>query len=146
MGRGVLSPRPSGLTCWRSMVAMLENLVAVAVVMWGLWFAPPPIDVQFHQPTQNIDAQGMGWSATMPDGSCLVSVHPTDFPALPIDYQMAVMLHEVGHCFGLGHFGHCQLEPAVMASCPIPLPTERDRVELIRIRGYRAVLGGLASD
>ena len=126
---------------------MLENLVAAAVVLWGLWFTPPPIYVQFHQPGTNFDAQHIGWAATgFPDGSCLVSVHPIDFPALPIDYQMAVMLHEVGHCFGLGHFGHCQLEPAVMASCPIPLPTEHDRTELIRIRGYRAVLGELASD
>lgn len=119
---------------------MLENLIALAVVLWGLWFTPPPIDVQFHQPTQDIDAQGMGWSATFTDGSCLVSVHPTDFPALPADYQLAVILHEVGHCFGLGHYGHCQIEPAIMASCPVPVVTGRDRLELIRVNGYRLIV------
>lgn len=118
---------------------MIE-LIAAALTLWGIWFTPPEIGVQFHQSSQDIDAQGMAWSATFPDGSCLVSVHPTDFPALTPELQAYVMLHEVGHCLGLGHYGDCAFEPTIMASCVVAEPTERDRLELIRVNGYRTVV------
>jgi hypothetical protein len=118
---------------------MLAPLVAIALSLWAVWF-PVSIQTQFHQPTQDIDAQGMAWSATFPDGSCLVSVHPTDFTALSESNQLAVMLHEVGHCLGLGHFGDCGADQTVMASCMLAEPTERDRLELIRANGHRTVV------
>ena len=117
---------------------MLAVLVSIALALWGVWFTPPMIGVQFHQNTQDIDAQGMAWSATFPDGSCLISVHPNDFPALPEGHKMAVVLHEVGHCLGLGHYGDCWDAPTIMASCLLSEPTERDRIELIRANGYRS--------
>lgn len=118
----------------------MAALVSAALILWGIWFAPPVINTQVHQPTQDIDAQGMAWSATFPDGSCLISVHPHDFTALPSNLQSYVMLHEVGHCLGLGHYGDCATEPTIMASCVVAEPTLRDRIELIRVRGYRTVV------
>ena len=118
---------------------MLTPLVAIALSLWAVWF-PVSIQTQFHQPTQDIDAQGMAWSATFPDGSCLISVHPHDFTALTPELQSYVILHEVGHCLGLGHFGDCDSEPTIMASCVVIEPTERDRIELIRLHGHRTVV------
>lgn len=115
-------------------------LVSAALILWGIWFTPPTINTQFHQPTQDIDAQGMAWSAAFPDGSCLISVHPTEFPALTPELQAYVMLHEVGHCLGLGHYGDCATEPTIMASCVVAEPTLIDRIELIRLHGRQAVV------
>jgi hypothetical protein len=119
---------------------MLNALVVIALSLWAAWFPTPPIATQYHQPTQPVDQQGMAWSATLPDGSCLISVHPTDFPALTPELQAYVVLHEVGHCLGLGHYGNCATEPTIMASCVVAEPTERDRIELIRLHGHRTVV------
>lgn len=119
---------------------MIEIVVS-ALMLWGAWFTVPEIRTQYHQPTQDIDAQGMAWASPAVVGQpyCLISVHPTDFPALTAFNQMAVMLHEVGHCLGLGHYGDCWDDATIMASCALAEPTMGDRIELIRLRGYRTV-------
>lgn len=119
---------------------MLENMVAIALIAWGLWFAPPPIQIEGFDHDLGIVAYSSG--PEIVDPACLIAVDNARFAQLPPAWQQSTITHEVGHCLGLGHFGTCNgPEIALMGCAILPGPTERDRVELIRVNGYRLVVG-----
>jgi len=123
---------------------MLEQLVALALVAWGLWFTPPVIQIEgFDHDLGNV-AQSSGPEIVTP---CLIAVDNARFAQLTPAYQQSTITHEVGHCLGLGHFGTCNGEVIALMGCGIlPGPTEVDRVMLIRIHGYRVIVGGWSYD
>ena len=118
---------------------MLEHLLALALAIWELWFPAPEIVIQgFDNDLGNV-AQSSGPEIVTP--ACLIAVDNARFALLSPAYQQSTITHEVGHCLGLAHFGTCNgPEVAIMGCGILPEPTERDRVELVRVRGYRLLV------
>ena len=117
---------------------MLENMLAIALAAWGLWFTPPPIVIEgFDRDLGNV----AGASGPVQVSPCYIDIDNARFARISPEWQQSVVTHEVGHCLGLWHFGTCNGPEIALMGCGIlPGPTARDREELIRVNGYRLIV------
>ena len=114
----------------------MNAIIAVCLAIWGVLSAPA-IAVEFYQNDNGQLAQTGAHG-----GNCLIAVYEPGWNTLSADEQRSLMLHEVGHCLGLDHFGSCNYNEAIMGCWSLPEPTGYDRARLAALNSpaHRAVL------
>lgn len=126
----------SPLYSFSSDTPMFDYLLALAFVLWN-------IIVPVHLEVFQTDLRTPAYAYTL-SGECYIAIDQSRMLAYSQPQQQSIILHEYGHCLGLGHFGDCNSTPAIMGCATLGYVTEYDRVRLhMSIRGY---VGGLASD
>ena len=110
-------------------IFMLEYILALAIAIWGI-VPPLPISVEFYDNPQAPNAQ-----AGCVETECFIGIQQSWWDAASDDYRLGTMLHEVGHTYGLNHYGSCNYNLSVMGCPAIPYVTDYDRVELAVSQG-----------
>ena len=105
------------------MLAGMAVLVALALALWG---ASVAIRVEFFQNDVGLTAQ----SNVYEPGKCLIGIHEPRWAALDEGERQSIMLHEVGHCLGLGHYGSCNAHLSIMGCPSLGRVTEYDKAML----------------
>ena len=111
---------------------MLAALIAFALLQWNATFA---IEGEFFTGGSNWWAQTGAHS-----DHCLIGVNEPWFTSATPELRQSVITHEVGHCLGLGHFGSCNYNEAIMGCATLGEITGYDRAMLGAVRGNRVVV------
>ena len=114
---------------------MYLPIIATVIVLWGIIM---PVSV-----TSAPDINTYAYTYTA-SGVCNIVTDSGLFPNLSESGQVSILLHEYGHCLGLGHYGSCNYNESIMGCATLGYVTDYDRAMLrIKVRGYVA---GVASD
>ena len=103
----------------------MAALIALVLLMWGVTVAPV-ITVEISEHDFGIGAQANVYAP----GKCLIGVNGPRWKLLNETERMSLMLHEVGHCLGLGHYGSCNAELSIMGCPSLGRITDYDRAML----------------
>lgn len=114
---------------------MYPQIIAAIIAIWG-------IVVPFTlTPAPNINTYAYTYTSSE---VCNIVIDSGLFPNLPESTQTSILLHEYGHCLGLGHYGSCNYNESIMGCATLGYVTDYDRAMLrVKVRGYVA---GVASD
>lgn len=106
---------------------MLVSVLALVIAAWGM-FTPTTI---YYAPIDNLAYAGQS------DSQCIITVHPE----IPSHRLYSIILHEYGHCLGLGHFGDCNTYRTIMGCADLGYVDEysKFRVEVAHMP-YRLIV------
>jgi hypothetical protein len=103
----------------------MATLIALVLLMWGVTVAPA-ITVEF-----SVGDMGVGGQANVyAPGKCMIGLDGPRWERLNETERMSLMLHEVGHCLGLGHYGSCNANLSIMGCPSLGRVTDYDRAML----------------
>lgn len=114
----------------------LELYVAKALLAWGITVSG--ITMEFYG---NPEAPN-GQAGKLEDGSCLIGVYQAWWDEADEFNRESLILHEVGHCAGLGHYGSCNGELSIMGCPNLGYLTGYDKAMV----GYRVMVPMVAGD
>jgi hypothetical protein len=105
----------------------MAAIIAAALALWGIVI---PLRVEFFENDIGILAQSCG-----PNG--LIGVYRPGWEQLSEADRVSLIAHEAGHCLGLGHYGSCNHNHAIMGCWNLGEVTGYDRAMLA---GHRVVV------
>ena len=108
---------------------MIATILALALTLWGV-LPQVPITPLFH----NQETGQVASAVLLPD-VCYIHIQQSWWNTETEAYRQSVILHEVGHCLGLPHFGDCNQTPSIMGCAGLGYVTPYDRLRLAMYQG-----------
>jgi hypothetical protein len=115
----------------------MAALIALVLTLWGTLYMPH-ITVEFFQNDIGAAAQ----TGCPSPGECIIAIDEPQWDAMTPARRQSLLLHEVGHTLGLGHYGSCNANVSVMGCWVVEELTGIDHAELdgLQIPGHRLIV------
>ena len=109
----------------------MAAILALAIALWAV--VAPTITVEFFQN----DIGTLAQTGCPEANRCIIGVYEPGWNRLSEADRLSLMLHEVGHTLGLGHYRSCNYQQSIMGCWNLGEITAYDRAML---KPYRVVV------